>query len=71
MTYVQYRGRCLEAHPVYPTSTSIAARLRQIIRDAESIARAGKKNHQNYRLAECESMKAALRELANVLDSRS
>jgi hypothetical protein len=69
MTYVQYQGRCFEAHPVYPTSTSIAARLRQIIRDAESIARAGKKQHQNYRLAECESMKAALRELAATLEA--
>ena len=69
MTYVQYQGRCLEAHPVYPTSTQIAARLRQIIRDAENIARAGKKQHQNYRLAECESMKAALRELAATLEA--
>ena len=69
MTYVQYQGRCFEAHPVYPTSTQIAARIRQIIRDAESIARAGKKQHQNYRLAECESMKAALRELAATLEA--
>lgn len=69
MTYVQYHGRCLEAHPVYPTSNQIAARLQQIIRDAESIARAGKKDHQNYRLAECESMKAALRELAATLEA--
>ncbi len=66
--YVQYHGRCFEAHPVYPTSNRIAARIRQIISDAEQIARAGKKNHQNYRFAEAESMKAALRELANVLD---
>ena len=69
MVHVNYQGRCLEAHPVYPTSTSIAARIRQIIRDAESIARAGKKQHQNYRLAECESMKAALRELAATLEA--
>lgn len=69
MVYVNYNGRCLEAHPVYPTSTQIAARLRQIIRDAESIARSGKKQHQNYRLAECESMKAALRELAATLEA--
>ena len=68
MVYVNYQGRCFEAHPVYPTSTSIAARIRQIIRDAENIARAGKKQHQNYRLAECESMKAALRELAATLE---
>ena len=68
MTYVQYQGRCFEAHPVYPTSTQIAARLRQIIRDAENIARAGKKQHQNYRFAEAESMKAALRELAATLE---
>lgn len=68
MVHVNYQGRCFEAHPVYPTSTSIAARIRQIIRDAEQIALAGKKNHQNYRFAEAESMKAALRELANVLD---
>ncbi len=69
MTYVQYQGRCLEAHPVYPTSNQIAARLRQIIRDAESIARAGKKQHQNYRFAEAEAMKAALRELAATLEA--
>jgi len=68
MTYVQYQGQCLPAHPVYPSSNQIAARLRQIISDAEQIARAGKKNHQNYRFAEAEAMKAALRELANVLD---
>lgn len=67
--YVQYQGRCLEAHPVYPTSNQIAARLRQIIRDAESIARAGKKQHQNYRFAEAEAMKAALRELAATLEA--
>ena len=69
MTYVQYQGRCFEAHPVYPTSNQIAARIRQIIRDAENIARAGKKNHQNYRFAEAESMKAALRELAATLEA--
>ena len=69
MTYVNFNGQCLPAHPVYPSSTQIAARLRQIIRDAESIARAGKKQHQNYRLAECESMKAALRELAATLEA--
>lgn len=69
MTYVQYQGRCFEAHPVYPTSNQIAARLRQIIRDAESIARAGKKQHQNYRFAEAEAMKAALRELAATLEA--
>lgn len=68
MVHVNYQGRCFEAHPVYPTSTSIAARLRQIIRDAESIARAGKKQHQNYRFAEAEAMKAALRELAATLE---
>lgn len=67
--YVQYQGQCFEAHPVYPTSNQIAARLRQIIRDAESIARAGKKNHQNYRFAEAEAMKAALRELAATLEA--
>lgn len=67
--YVQYQGRCFEAHPVYPTSNQIAARLRQIIRDAESIARAGKKQHQNYRFAEAEAMKAALRELAATLEA--
>lgn len=66
--YVTLNGRSFPAHPVYPTSNRIAARIRQIIRDAEQIARAGKKNHQNYRFAEAESMKAALRELANVLD---
>ena len=69
MIHVNYQGRCFEAHPVYPTSNQIAARIRQIIRDAESIARAGKKQHQNYRLAECESMKAALRELAATLEA--
>ena len=69
MVYVNYNGRCLEAHPVYPTSNQIAARIRQIIRDAESIARAGKKQHQNYRFAEAESMKAALRELAATLEA--
>ena len=69
MTYVQYQGRCFEAHPVYPASNQIAARLRQIIRDAESIARAGKKQHQNYRFAEAEAMKAALRELAATLEA--
>ena len=68
MVYVNYNGRCFEAHPVYPTSNQIAARLRQIIRDAESIARAGKKQHQNYRFAEAEAMKAALRELAATLE---
>ena len=35
MVYVNYQGRCFEAHPVYPTSNQIAARLRQIISDAE------------------------------------
>ena len=69
MVYVNYNGRCLEAHPVYPTSNQIAARIRQIIRDAESIARAGKKQHQNYRFAEAEAMKAALRELATTLEA--
>ena len=69
MTYVQYQGQCLPAHPVYPSSNQIAARLRQIIRDAESIARAGKKQHQNYRFAEAEAMKAALRELAATLEA--
>lgn len=68
MVHVNYQGRCFEAHPVYPTSNRIAARIRQIISDAEQIARAGKKQHQNYRFAEAEAMKAALRELANVLD---
>ena len=67
--YVTLNGRSFPAHPVYPTSTQIAARLRQIIRDAESIARAGKKNHQNYRFAEAEAMKAALRELAATLEA--
>lgn len=69
MVHVNYQGRCFEAHPVYPTSNQIAARLRQIIRDAEQIARAGKKNHQNYRFAEAEAMKAALRELAATLEA--
>lgn len=69
MVHVNYQGRCFEAHPVYPTSNQIAARLRQIIRDAESIARAGKKQHQNYRFAEAEAMKAALRELAATLEA--
>lgn len=69
MVHVNYHGRCFEAHPVYPTSTQIAARLRQIIRDAENIARAGKKQHQNYRFAEAEAMKAALRELAATLEA--
>ena len=47
MVHVNYQGRCFEAHPVYPTSIQIAARIRQIIRDAESIARAGK-NPENF-----------------------
>ena len=67
--YVTLNGRSFPAHPVYPTSNQIAARLRQIIRDAESIARAGKKQHQNYRFAEAEAMKAALRELAATLEA--
>lgn len=69
MTYVNLNGQYLPAHPVYPSSNQIAARLRQIIRDAESIARAGKKQHQNYRFAEAEAMKAALRELAATLEA--
>lgn len=68
MVYVNYNGRCLEAHPVYPTSNQIAARIREIIRDAEQIARTGKKQHQNYRFAEAEAMKSALRELAATLE---
>ena len=68
MVYVNYNGRCLEAHPVYPTSNQIAARIREIIRDAEQIARIGKKQHQNYRFAEAEAMKSALRELAATLE---
>ena len=68
MVHVNYHGRCFEAHPVYPTSNQIAARIRQIIRDAERTARAGKKQHQNYRFAEAEAMKAALRELAATLE---
>lgn len=47
MTYVQYHGQCLPAHPVYPSSNQIAARIRQIIRDAENIARA-RKNPENF-----------------------
>ena len=31
MTYVNFNGQCLPAHPVYPSSTQIAARIRQII----------------------------------------
>ena len=68
MVYVNYNGRCLEAHPVYPTSSQIAARIREIIHDAEQIARTGKKQHQNYRFAEAEAMKSALRELAATLE---
>lgn len=68
MVYVNYNGRCLEAHPVYPTSNQIAARIREIIRDAERTARIGKKQRQNYRFAEAEAMKSALRELAATLE---
>ena len=68
MVYVNYNGRCLEAHPVYPTSNQVAARIREIIRNAEQIARTGKKQHQNYRFAEAEAMKSALRELAATLE---
>lgn len=69
--YVQYQGRCFEAHPVYPTSNQIAARIREIIRESERVAATGKKQYRNYHFAEVEALKAALRELANVLDSRS
>ena len=68
MVYVNYHGQYLAAHPIYPSSAMIAARILEIIRDAERTARTGKKQHQNYRFAEAEAMKSALRELAATLE---